>query len=293
MNILEKLKSVKNNERYLNRYYKFIKYCEIVNLGKTNLELGYTENHHICPIALFPNYKNFKKNSWNKITLTTRQHLICHWMLSKAYGGSQTVAFFMMNIQKSKGNQKNRYSIKISTILRNQFYLETSNLLKGKVSSCVDTIWIRNISTGVKRRIKNNLEIPDGWICGTGSTWNKGKSPSKETIQKHKDYAKNNPNGFEGKTHSEETKIKLRKPKNYIIPAKLVKCFNLKSKVYLFIHNELNIFEALTYQAFYKKYNDCPFYTKDRQSLKHKKWQIIELDLNKIIQKAEDYSRYV
>lgn len=106
MNFIEILKSKPHNLHYLNRYIKLINY--IKNSERIN---GYTEKHHICPKAkdLFPEYKSFKEHPWNMIVLPARYHFIAHWLLWKAYGGSQTYAFVCMVNQKSK-YQTERYN---------------------------------------------------------------------------------------------------------------------------------------------------------------------------------------
>lgn len=90
------LSSKPHNKHYLDRYFNFI-----LAYGQANSSLPYdvyTEKHHICPKAkdLFPEYKSFRECPWNKVILTARQHFIAHWMLWKAYGGSQTQAFWLM-----------------------------------------------------------------------------------------------------------------------------------------------------------------------------------------------------
>ena len=87
------LSSKPHSIHHLNRYWNFIQSVQ----HQTKIT-GFTENHHICPKAkdLFPEYKYFQKHNWNLIHLSRRQHWIAHWMLSKAYGISQTIAFFRM-----------------------------------------------------------------------------------------------------------------------------------------------------------------------------------------------------
>src|ERR1035437_217606 len=89
------LLSKPHNPHYLNRYWKFINLCIKSN---SILILSDTEKHHICPKAkdLFPEYTTFKEFPWNKVILTIRQHKISHWILYKAYKGSQTSAFWLM-----------------------------------------------------------------------------------------------------------------------------------------------------------------------------------------------------
>lgn len=98
MNILSILQSKPHNSHYLNRYYKFIQLCQEKN---ATIDV---EAHHICPKAkdLFPEYTDGSVYTWNIVNLTYRQHLLAHWMLWKAYQGSQVYAFVGMCQQKSK-----------------------------------------------------------------------------------------------------------------------------------------------------------------------------------------------
>lgn len=107
INIYAILESKPNNPHYLKRYYKFIQFCQEINQNIDENE--YMEEHHICPKAedLFPEYKSFKHNPWNKINLTFRQHIICHLMLAKAYRKSQIYAlYFLLKIANPELNHK-------------------------------------------------------------------------------------------------------------------------------------------------------------------------------------------
>jgi hypothetical protein len=86
MNIYEVLRTKPHSERHLARYVKFIQ--------SRQPREGRLEKHHICPKAsdLFPQYKSFRDHSWNRISLTYREHYIAHLLLWKVYGGSQSVA---------------------------------------------------------------------------------------------------------------------------------------------------------------------------------------------------------
>jgi hypothetical protein len=110
MDIYKLLTSKTHNKHYLNRYYKFITQCQAKNGNYITGEL-----HHICPKAkdLFPEYKDLRTNIWNKSYLTLRQHLLAHWMLWKAYGGSQTFSFYAMNNQN---HRRDRNRIKSSRV---------------------------------------------------------------------------------------------------------------------------------------------------------------------------------
>lgn len=70
-----------HNAHYLNKYLKFI-----FNFSEHECCADlYTERHHICPKSLFPEYKSFILNEWNKSVLPARAHFIAHWMLSKVF----------------------------------------------------------------------------------------------------------------------------------------------------------------------------------------------------------------
>jgi len=108
MDIYTVLSSKPHNPHYLNRYYKFISSIQNTDENGVLYEL-----HHICPKAsdLFPEYKSFKEHPWNKIKLTARQHFISHWMLAKAYGNSQTYAFWSMTTKQSRKSAKREYIV--------------------------------------------------------------------------------------------------------------------------------------------------------------------------------------
>jgi hypothetical protein len=76
------LASKPHNPHYLKRYLKFIEWCK-----QNPSNDDYTEDHHICPKAvdLFPEYISFRDNPWNCVSLDTKQHIIAHVMLWKAY----------------------------------------------------------------------------------------------------------------------------------------------------------------------------------------------------------------
>lgn len=89
--------------------------------------------HHICPKAhdLFPKYKSFTINPWNKIYLTSREHYIAHWMLWKVYGGSQTYSFFSMAKQKSKYQEKRYFNARAYSLVREEVRKLSSNTNSG------------------------------------------------------------------------------------------------------------------------------------------------------------------
>ena len=128
------LSSKPHNPHYLNRYWKFIQALQY------QIEIkGITEEHHICPKShdLFPEYKSLKRNPWNGVHLTKRQHFISHWILAKAYKGKQIYAFWAMcNAQSPKDDRIRAYNIssKVYEQSKNIFLKEASKDRKGKAT---------------------------------------------------------------------------------------------------------------------------------------------------------------
>lgn len=116
------LNTIPTNPHYVNRYINFINSC----IQKNNLsEILYTEKHHILPKSLFPKYKSFKTTPWNKATLTSRQHFIAHFILTKIFLNDKIKLkmLFAFNFFKSK---KGSFSSKLYAVQK----LEQSNLMK-------------------------------------------------------------------------------------------------------------------------------------------------------------------
>jgi hypothetical protein len=128
------LSSKPHNPHYLNRYWKFIQYCQKHNLS--SIDNTPLEEHHVCPKAkdLFPEYSSFKKNEWNLITLTCRQHILAHVLLWKTYGGSQTFALdYMINRgNNSYGNPRSSRKTPPSIIIRYSAKLKELSILEEK-----------------------------------------------------------------------------------------------------------------------------------------------------------------
>lgn len=72
-------------------------YINIINMSSMIVDYPnnvYTENHHILPKSVFPEYKDC---SWNIIKLTAYNHLMAHYYLHKAFNNAKfTHAFAQM-----------------------------------------------------------------------------------------------------------------------------------------------------------------------------------------------------
>lgn len=90
------------NEFYLNRYWKFIRYCEFIN-NKNDLQYGY-EIHHILPRSMF---KEYERNNDNLIKLSIRQHFVAHLILLKMFRNRfMAKALFMFKSRKGAVNSR-------------------------------------------------------------------------------------------------------------------------------------------------------------------------------------------
>lgn len=117
-------------ERWLVRYLHFIEKFKCDKAIK-----GETHNHHILPASLFPEYKNLSLNSFNKAILTTRAHLIAHYMLAKALGGNMWFAY----------NNMNAHNVKLSSRL----YESARLLVNTEISNMsIGFVMAKDITTG-------------------------------------------------------------------------------------------------------------------------------------------------
>ncbi len=108
-----------HNSHYLNKYIRFIKFCQEKN---KNINDNF-EEHHICPKSkdMFLEYKNLNLYTWNKINLTKRQHFIAHLILWKAFPKFKSQMFSAWLLL---GRTKSKVYYKIYVRLKNE-YLES------------------------------------------------------------------------------------------------------------------------------------------------------------------------
>ena len=218
--------------KYTRWYEQIIKQSKEKNLSVSkrhakNYE-GYTEVHHIIPRSF-----GGTDNKENLIRFSAREHFICHWLLTKMTSGEDRnkmlTAFVMMT---GKGSKSARYEFKItSSRVFEQIRTDYAKYVSAKLTG-------REISQETRKRIS---------IANTGKThteeWkqrmsllNKGRpgpvhsAEAREKIGRRSrgktyeelygaDYAEilkekckhvGEDNGFYGKTHSEETRLKFK-----------------------------------------------------------------------------------
>jgi hypothetical protein len=197
VDILAVLQSKPHSQHYINRYYTLIESFKTQKID----DFVYTENHHICPRAkdLFPEYANLKMFAWNKLIVTARQHYLLHWILWKAYGGSQIKGFVKMNNVGSSNQQRDytRINSKIYEKLKLDNSVRTSKQMTENNPSKKESVKIKrreallgkilalDAKTGeyLGRVDKNDPNVLNGtWIQKPSPC--KGKKQTKEHIEK-------------------------------------------------------------------------------------------------------------
>ena len=182
--------------KYNNWYYQIIK------RASNRLLEGYIEKHHIIPKSL-----NGSDDRTNLVTLTAREHFICHLLLTKMVAGTQ------------------RYKmIKAAKMLSNVIGPGQSRY---KVTNRVYAILKENIEVPIETRIKMSVAQKTRFLNTTGTFLN--KTHSKETRKKMSISA--------SKPKSTSWKEKLLQIKEFLIvqklKRKLVKLYQEKKMAFL------------------------------------------------------------
>ncbi len=113
-----------------NKYTKW--YINIISSAiARKLDIGYYEEHHILPKSCFPKYK---KEKWNLVSLTAKEHFVCHMLLRKMMctsnntGKMITALFYMSNIKKYREMTSKMYET-----LRRDYASHKSTIMTGRI----------------------------------------------------------------------------------------------------------------------------------------------------------------
>lgn len=213
------LASKPHNHHYLNRYWKFIQWCQLQD--NTGL---YTESHHICPKSkqLFPEFKSFKQFPWNKVNLTSDQHIIAHIMLWKAYGGWQALAVKCMLKDFNNKTNKNLSNRRIPDRLTRRYLAkcrEESNTIprvRSMESRKAQSERMTGVSSGPKSAAHKKA-LSDALIGKKHSEERRlNQSLAKKGVPLSPEHLEARIKGMIGKTNTPETieKSKLTREKN-------------------------------------------------------------------------------
>lgn len=139
------------------RYIKFVK-----RFGNT----GGTVRHHFLPKAkdFWPEYTDLNEHSWNCILFTERQHFIAHWMLWKAFGGSQTSAFFAMKNKNGERLNSKTYEVlreeankRISDLFSSEDFIKNSGQWEKFQETINDSDWQVTVNAVRKQKQSDTL----------------------------------------------------------------------------------------------------------------------------------------
>lgn len=178
-----------NQSKYTALYY------QIVNRAKERVCTVYTEKHHIVPRSL--GGSNKKENI---VSLTAREHFICHWLLTKMVDKSirakMVYALYMMRTS-SKNHNSNRYSSKITARVYEKYKIEhaanSSAMNKGKLpvnkGKKLEGIELEKQRERTKKRRKLTPEENAARIAKMIAT-NTGRKRTQETKDKISDALK-------------------------------------------------------------------------------------------------------
>jgi hypothetical protein len=193
-----------------NKYTRW--YYKIVDRAKARVLSSYTEIHHIIPRSL-----GGDNSVENLVSLTGREHFICHWLLTKMVIGKEqkkmAYACKMMMHSHGKGQQRYRVTSRIYESLKQKLNI----ILKDREFT---DDWKAKLKIAARNRADNeNAQAKqirrDAMIKANKSR--KGEKRLATTGSKNHFYGKGffgTDNPFYGKRHSEETLSKLRVSKS-------------------------------------------------------------------------------
>jgi hypothetical protein len=130
----------------MNKYQ--IWYQNITDRARSRTLEGYVERHHVIPRSL-----GGSDDPGNLVSLTAREHFICHWLLTKIYTGEARHKMInAMYIMRAEGPYQKRYESKITSrvynTLREEYSKYISNLNKGRVQPLEENIKQKAAQTG-------------------------------------------------------------------------------------------------------------------------------------------------
>lgn len=165
-------------------------YNKIIEYRKINPIQGYTERHHILPKSI-----GGTDDIDNIVSLTAREHFLCHYLLAKMYE-PETLEWYKMNhafmmMKASSSNQHRYFNSRLYSTLRSNMQIVMSDAQKGNKNSQYGTFWIYNEELKQNKKIPVNSKIPIGWKKGRKINWQKSivkcKKCNKKFEQKTKE----------------------------------------------------------------------------------------------------------
>jgi len=140
-----------------NKYTRW--YFSIINRANTRSILGYTEKHHIIPKSL-----GGSNNTSNLVSLTAREHFICHMLLTKMVSGKQRQkmvhAWWAMSTLKKDCQKRYKLNSFQYNLVRQQYakQIKKNNPMKKKIQK--DRMRLDNNNPYVRSLIINDIFFP-------------------------------------------------------------------------------------------------------------------------------------
>lgn len=226
-----------------NKYTKI--YYQIIDKAKNRILEGYKERHHIIPRSLGGSNKKE-----NLVSLTAREHFICHWLLVKmTMNDARFKMIYGFRMMSIKSSDQERYKTKITSKIYEKFKIEygkiasflaknrppVSDKTRQKLSDAIyknrninspQSIEKRRqkrlgheVSEKTREKIRNTL-AETRKVRPVDNSFRKGVPLSEETkkklsiINKGRKHSEETLTKLRGRKHSEETKNKMKKPKS-------------------------------------------------------------------------------
>lgn len=143
-------------------------YYSIINRRLNNKFDGYTENHHIIPRSLGGN-----DNAANIVSLTAREHYICHLLLTRIYSNDvksyhkMLKAYYMMcNAKNNLHNRDYKVNSRLYEFLKVEFSKSMSISQSGSNNSQYHRIWIYSNKLRKSRKVNKTIELDGDWKYG-------------------------------------------------------------------------------------------------------------------------------
>lgn len=220
-----------NDNKYTKWYYAIIDNAKSKNrikLNRNSQKYIYYENHHIIPRSISP---ELIEDISNVVLLTAREHFICHCLLLKMTTGQHKYKMFCAFRLMCSTRQEDRYvNSRLYELLRKDMSLSDEHKKKigissmGKTHSQETRNKIANSLRGIKKTEEHKKKMSERIISDEtrlklskslrGKPSHKKGLPGRKWSEEEKNKKSNktmgNLNHFFGKTHSEESKKKMK-----------------------------------------------------------------------------------
>jgi hypothetical protein len=166
----------------MNKYEKY--YNQIIARAKTRTNIsGYYEKHHIVPKSL-----GGDDSDHNLVTLTAREHFICHWLLTKIHkeGESHWKMLNALRFMRAETDAHERYQTKITARVYETLKEEYSKLQSVKNRGENNPMFGKTHSLEARRKIS---EANSGDKNGAKKPEARKKISEKQTGKKRKPFS--------------------------------------------------------------------------------------------------------